>query len=82
MDVEVIVALIGLAGSALGSMVGVLASAKLTNYRIQQLEDKVSKHNNLIDRTYKLEEDQAVMREQIRVANHRIKDLEEGENNV
>ena len=82
MDVEVIVALIGLAGSAIGSLIGVLASAKLTNYRIQQLEAKVSKHNNLIDRTYKLEEDQAVLREQIKVANHRIKDLEEGEYHV
>jgi hypothetical protein len=43
-----------------------------------QLEKKVEKHNTVIERTYKLEEIQAVMQEQIRVANHRIQDLEEG----
>ena len=55
MSDTIIVALIGLAGSAIGAFAGVLASAKLTNFRLQQLEDKVSKHNNLIERTYKLE---------------------------
>lgn len=49
------VALIGLAGSGLGAFGGVMASARLTQYRIQQLEDKVSKHNNLIERTFRLE---------------------------
>lgn len=52
---EIIVALVGLAGSAAGSLAGVLASAKLTNYRIEQLEKRVEVHNNLIERTYKLE---------------------------
>lgn len=49
------VALIGLAGSGLGAFGGVMASARLTQYRIQQLEEKVSKHNNLIERTFRLE---------------------------
>ncbi|WP_337803920.1 hypothetical protein [Clostridium sp.] len=53
-----------------------IASSKLTTYRIQQLENKVEKHNTVIERTYKLEETEAVMQEQIRVANHRIADLE------
>ena len=52
---EIIVALVGLAGSAVGSLAGVLASAKLTNYRIEQLQKRVEVHNNLIERTYKLE---------------------------
>ena len=52
---EIIVALVCLAGSAVGSLAGVLASAKLTNYRIEQLEKRVEVHNNLIERTYKLE---------------------------
>ncbi|CCY00680.1 hypothetical protein [Enterocloster clostridioformis] len=73
---DIIVALIGLAGSAFGAFIGVLASAKLTNYRIEQLEKKVDKHNTVIERTYKLEETQAVIQEQIKVANHRIGDLE------
>ena len=72
----IVVALIGLAGSAVGSLAGVLASAKLTSYRLEQLEKRVQAHNNLIERTYKLEERTEVQEEKIRVANHRISDLE------
>jgi len=72
----IIVALIGLAGSAIGSIIGVVASSKLTAYRLEQLEIKVNKHNNLIERTYKLEQQQTLTDEKIRVANHRIDDLE------
>ena len=70
------VALIGLAGSALGSILGVLASAKLTSYRLEQLERKVEVHNQVIDRVYKLEERTELQEEKIKVANHRIGDLE------
>ena len=73
---DIIVAVIALAGTAIGSLGGILAASKLMNYRIEQLEKKVDKHNNLIERTYKLEESHAVMDEQIKVANHRISDLE------
>lgn len=73
---DIMVALIGLLGSAAGAFVGVVTSAKLTNYRIEQLEKKVDKHNTVIERTYNLEETQAVIQEQIKVANHRIGDLE------
>ncbi len=76
MDTEIGVALIGLAGSAIGAFTGVVTSAKLTAYRLSQLEKKVDKHNTVIERTYKLEETQEVMKEQIKVANHRIADLE------
>lgn len=76
MNTEIIVALIAAGGGRLGSLGGVIASSKLTTYRIQQLENKVEKHNTVIERTYKLEETEAVMQEQIRVANHRIADLE------
>ncbi|MBQ3268895.1 MAG: hypothetical protein IJH09_03145 [Clostridia bacterium] len=55
MSETVIVALIGLAGSGLGAFAGVMASARLTQYRLQMLEDKVNKHNNLVERTYALE---------------------------
>ena len=51
----IIVALLGFAGTLLGSLFGVLAAQKLTQYRLSQLEDKVNKHNSLIERTYKLE---------------------------
>ena len=73
---EILVAIIGVAGSALGSLIGVISSSKLTAYRIEQLEKKVDKHNTLIERTYKLEEETAVLSEKITVANHRIDDLE------
>ena len=55
MSEAITVALIGLSGSVLGSLIGVLASQKLTQYRLQKLEEKVDKHNNVIERTYKLE---------------------------
>lgn len=55
METEVIVALLGLLGTLAGSFLGVLAASKLTNYRLEQLEEKVNKHNNIIERTYILE---------------------------
>lgn len=55
MSQEVIVALLGLTGTLAGSFLGVVAAGKLTSYRLQQLEEKVNKHNHLIERTYILE---------------------------
>ena len=50
---------------------------ELQAYRIEQLERKVDKHNQVIDRVYKLEARDAVHDEEIKVANHRISDLED-----
>lgn len=72
----VIVAIIGLVGSALGSLLGIIASSKLTQYRLQQLEKKVDLHNNVIERVYALEKRADVFEEKIKVENHRIEDLE------
>ena len=55
MSDAVLIALIGLAGSAIGAFAGVMASAKLTQSRLERLEEKVNKHNNLIERTFRLE---------------------------
>lgn len=76
MDNTILVALIGAGGSTIGAVLGVLASSKLTQYRLQELEKKVEKHNNMIERTFRLEEQEAVLAEKISVANHRIADLE------
>lgn len=76
MGTEFLISILGLAGSALGSLCGVLINTKLSNYRIEQLEKKVDKHNNLIERVYELEKKQHVTDEKISVANHRIDDLE------
>jgi hypothetical protein len=64
----IIVAVLGFAGTLLGSLFGVLAAQKLTQYRLSQLEEKVNKHNNLIERTFKLEG-------RMDEAEHDIKDL-------
>lgn len=76
MATEIIIALIALAGSAVGSLGGIVINSRMLNYRIEQLEKKVEKHNNLIERTYAIEQHNAVMDEEIKVANHRIEDLE------
>lgn len=65
-----------LIGTLVGTLGGIIASAKLTNYRIQQLEKRVEKHNNLIERTFLLEQNQAVLSEKMDEANHRIADIE------
>lgn len=76
MSDAIIVALIGLAGSGLGSLIGIFASQKLTGYRLEQLEKKVGEHNKVVERTYKLEQEVAVLDEKIKVANNRLVDLE------
>ena len=77
MSDEIITALIGLGGSALGSIIGIICNSKVTAYRLKELEKKVDRHNTVIDRTYKVESRLDVIDEEIKVANHRISDLEE-----
>lgn len=72
----IIVAILSLVGTCVGSLGGIMAANKLTTYRIEQLEKKVDKHNNVIERVFKIEEHEAVLDERIDVANHRIDDLE------
>lgn len=62
---EIIVAILSLVGTFIGSYSGI----RLMSYRIEQLEKKVEKHNNVVERMALVEKD-------IRVANHRIDDLE------
>ena len=68
MSEAIIVALLGFAGTLVGSLFGILAAQKLTQYRLSQLEEKVNKHNNLVERTYVLEG-------QMVEVQHDIKDL-------
>ena len=65
MTETIIVALIGFGGAVIGSALGVIASAKLTNYRLEQLEKKVNLHNNVIERVYNLERNQAVLEQRV-----------------
>jgi rRNA processing protein Krr1/Pno1 len=63
-------------GTVAGSYFGQRKSIALIAYRLEQLEQKVNQHNNLIDKTYQLETKIDLHEEKIRVANHRISDLE------
>ena len=83
MSDAVAVALIGLAGSCVGSLLGIVVSQKLTQYRLAQLEKKMDawgeKHSTLERRVSDLEKHNEVQDERQRVANHRIDDLEKRE---
>ena len=76
MTETVIVALVSLLGSLAGTFGGIITGSKLPHYRIEQLEKRVEAHNKVVERTYKLEKEQEVEDEKIRVINHRIADLE------
>ena len=68
MTSEIIVALLGLMGTLAGSFLGVVTASKVTEFRLKALEDKVGKHNQVIERTYVLEG-------QMREVQHDIKEL-------
>ena len=72
MTTELLTALSSLVGAGLGTLGGI----QLMKYRISQLEKKVDKHNHLIERQYNIEKITAVLSEDLKVANHRISDLE------
>ena len=61
MTSEVLTAIFSLVGTLVGSLGGILAAGRLTAYRLQQLEDKVNKHNNLIERVYAIEQHDAII---------------------
>lgn len=50
----------------------------LIDYKLSELTKRVDKHNSVIERTYNLEEKYAIQDEKLKVANHRIEDLEKG----
>lgn len=70
MKAEILIALISFLGTLIGTLGGIVASSKITSFRLEQLEKKVEEHNNFARRM-------PVLEEKIEVQNHRIKDLEE-----
>ena len=68
MSDTIIIGLLSLLGTLIGTLGGILAASKLSNYRIEQLEKKVEKHNTVIERTYILEGKVAELQ-------HEVKDL-------
>lgn len=55
MSETILVAILSLVGTAIGSIAGIIASQRLTEFRLKQLEQKVEKHNQIVERTYKIE---------------------------
>ena len=76
MDQEIIVAGLALVGSLSGTYFANRRATALIAYRLEQLEKKVDKHNSVVERTYALEEAVSLLDERVKVANHRITDLE------
>lgn len=72
MTEAIIVALLGFAGTLLGSLFGILAAQKLTQYRLVQVEEKAKSNQ---DRTRKLEDRATVLEGRMNAAEHDIRDL-------
>lgn len=72
MEPEIVVAICSLVGTLVGSLAGIMTANRLTNYRIEQLEEKVKKHNNLVERM-------AVVEQSAKSAHHRLDELIERE---
>lgn len=72
----IIVGILSLIGTLAGTYFANRKSSALIAYRLELLEKKVDKHNSVVERIFKLEEQTAVIEEKIKVANHRIEDLE------
>lgn len=71
MSKEIIIALVSMAGTIIGSFGGIITSSKLTSFRLEKLEEKVDKHNSFAVRM-------PVLEEKIKVLGHRVNDLERG----
>lgn len=56
MEPEIAVAICSLLGTLIGSLTGIMTANKLVTYRIEQLEEKVKKHNNLVERMIVVEQ--------------------------
>lgn len=69
MSGEIVVALLSLVGTFIGTIGGILTSQKLVTYRLSQLEEKVDKHNTLIDRMYKIETRVTLLEDEVKGGN-------------
>lgn len=73
---EIVIGVLSCIGTLIGSIAGIRKANELTNYRIKELENKVNRHNNLIERTYDIEQRIAVLDNREKVTEHRLADLE------
>ena len=75
---EIIVALLAMLGTIIGSGLSIFANQKLTNYKIEELRKTVEKHNSLVDRTYRLENHAALVDEKLNVIEDKLKEVTHG----
>lgn len=73
---SIIVAVLALIGTLVGTYFSNRKGTALIAYRLEELEKRVQAHNNLVERMYQVEERTELQEEKIKVANHRIDDLE------
>lgn len=75
---EIIVALLAMLGTIIGSGLSIFANQKLTNYKIDELKKTVEKHNTLVERTYQLEQKAAITDEKINVIEEKLREVAHG----
>lgn len=78
MDSSIISALIALAGSLLGTLGGIMVSNKLTAYRLEQLEKKVDKHNNVLERVALMEQNEKTIWRRVDELRNEVHEMKEG----
>ena len=79
MDSSIISALIALVGSLLGTLGGIMVSNKLTAYRLEQLEKKVDKHNNVLERVALMEQNEKTIWKRVDELRNEVHEMKEGE---
>ncbi len=79
MDSSIISALIALGGSLLGTLGGIVVSNKLTAYRLEQLEKKVDKHNNVLERVALMEQNEKTIWRRVDELRNEVHEMKEGE---
>ena len=79
MDSSIISALIALSGSLLGTLGGIMVSNKLTAYRLEQLEKKVDKHNNVLERVALMEQNEKTIWQRVDELRNEVHEMKEGE---
>lgn len=72
---EIIVGLLAMLGTIIGSGLSIFANQKLTNYKIDELKKTVEKHNTLVERTYQLEQKAAITDEKISVIEEKLREV-------
>ena len=78
MDSSIISALIALGGSLLGTLGGIMVSNKLTAYRLEQLEKKVDKHNNALERVALMEQNEKTIWRRVDELRNEVHEMKEG----